>query len=98
MDPSNDAMIMEDLGRKTPGVSRYRKNLEHTVYIDQNFKTWKSSEFFLLCNINHCTLTNNFCSTATPTAFLITIVTSSRKSLSGNPVGNTVDTDEGDVP
>ena len=42
MDPSNDAMIMEDLGRKTPGVSRYRKNLEHTVYINQNFKTWKS--------------------------------------------------------
>ena len=43
MDPSNNAVILEDPGsfflEKIPGVSRYRKNLEHTVYVDQNFKT-----------------------------------------------------------
>ena len=43
MDPSSNAVILEDPGGffsgKTPGVSRYRKNLQHTVYVDQNFKT-----------------------------------------------------------
>ena len=49
--------------------------------------------------INHCsTLINNFSTTDTPTAFLMTIVTCCWNSSFGDPAGNTVDTDEGDVP
>ena len=103
MDPSNGAVILDDLGsflleklQRSVGTGKTYRLYRSKFIKHENL--WLSSEFFLLCNINHCTLINNFCSTATPTAFLITIVTSCRKSLSGNPVGNTVDTDEGDVP
>ena len=103
MDPSNEVLILDDLGifllkklQRSVGKEKTYRFYRSKILKHENL--WLSSKFFLLCNINYCTLINNFCSTATPTAFLITIVTSCRKSLSGNPVGNTVDTDEGDVP
>ena len=44
MDPSNNAVILEDPGgffflEKLQGLVGTEKNLEHTVYVDQNFKT-----------------------------------------------------------
>ena len=43
MDPSSNAVILEDPGgfflEKLQGLVGTEKNLQHTVYVDQNFKT-----------------------------------------------------------